>query len=614
MSAPTVHLALIVLKATAILAAGALLAGVGRRAPARVLHALWTAVLAALLLLPALHLAVPARTPAWLRSPAVPEWTTPVPPYPHRSAVLAPPTAIAAPADHAPAARAPLPAPIGRVPWGALALAVWGCGAVLAFVRIAAGAWRRRIGEAASLVDDDECRERLARIAARLGMRTPRLRMVRDAVPATWGVLRPVVVLPVSARGWPGDRLDAVLHHELVHVRRRDALWCGVAECACALFWFHPGAWLARRAALRAQEQAADDLVLRTGAERLAYARALLETARLYAHPSADAAPAFFRGRSELAGRLRRLTVAAPVPTTGGRALTVLPLALVAAAGCIVPLRPASVTLPSAPEAVASRTAGRPAVESGADPSPEVPTPAAASTDAETPPSADAAPSVATTALSPNAPAVDKRMATDTSDYRRQLAAAGLREVSAPALQRLRNLGVTPAYVREMRDAGLRLQLPAEAVSLWVQGVTPAFVREVRGAGTPIDAPADAVELWIHKVPAAFIRELADAGVDVSRAGPVRVLHNQGVRPAYVRELASAGMPLRDPAQVLEMHIHKVPAEFVAALGATGLRGLTAREARRLHNFGVDPRNASQIRTVSGYDRALVRIPSLLSG
>jgi beta-lactamase regulating signal transducer with metallopeptidase domain len=611
-SAPVVHLTLIILKATAILAAGALLAGVGRRAPAWVLHALWTAVLTALMLLPVLHLAVPARTPAWLRSPAVPEWATPA--LPHPSAVLAPPVETAAPADHASDARAPLP-PYSRIPWDTVLLAVWACGAVLVFVRVAAGAWRRRrIGEAAAAGEDDACRERLARIAARLGMRTPRLRMVRDAVPATWGVLRPVIVLPVSAREWPGDRLDAVLHHELVHVRRRDALWCGVAECACALFWFHPGAWLARRAALRAQEQAADDLVLRTGAERFAYARALLETARLYAHPPADAAPAFFRGRSELAARLRRLTDAAAMPNSGGRALAALPLALVAAAGCIVPLRPASVSPSSAPEAVASVVAGHPGVESGADPSPEVPAPAAASDHADPLPSTDAAASIATTALTPNVPAGDARMATDTPEYGRQLAAAGLQQMSAPALQRLRNLGVTPAYVREMRDAGLRLQLPAEAVSLWVQGVTPAFVREVRGAGTPLDAPADAVELWIHKVPAAFIRELADAGVDVSRAGPVRVLHNHGVRPAYVRELARAGLPLRDPAQVLEMHIHKVPAEFVAALGATGLHGLTAREARRLHNFDVDPRNAAQIHTVSRYERALARIPSLLPG
>jgi hypothetical protein len=265
-------------------------------------------------------------------------------------------------------------------------------------------------------------------------------------------------------------------------------------------------------------------------------------------------------------------------------------------------------------DVVASRTAARAAVESGAHPSPAVPKPAAGTIDdAEPPPPAEADLSATTSVPSSNASSIAARMGADTLVYGGQMAAAGLGELSAPVLRRLRILGVTPAYVTEMRDAGLRLQLPVEAVSLWIQGVTPAFVRGVRGAGMPIDAPADAVELWIHKVPAAFIRELADAGVDVSRARPVRVLHNHGVRPAYVRELASAGMPLRDPAQIIEMHIHKVPAEFVAALGETGLRGLTVREARRLHNFGVDPRDPAQIRTAAGYDRALARIPSLLS-
>lgn len=611
MSTPGIHLALVVLKATAILAAGVLLAAAGRRAPAWVLHALWTAVLAALLVLPALHLAVPARTPAWLRAPAVAVWTMPSA-RPHPSAVPAPPIEIPGPTAGAPATRVPRSAPAGRVPWGALLLAVWACGAVIGFVRVAAGAWRRRTG-GADAVDGDVCGERLARMAARLRMRTPQLRMLPDAVPATWGVLRPVVVLPASAAGWPGDRLDAVLHHELVHVRRRDALWCGVGECACALFWFHPGVWLARRAALRAQEQAADDLVLRTGAERFSYARALLEAARLYAHPSADAAPAFFRGRSELAWRLRRLTHPAPAPDSSGWHLAALPLLLIAAAGCIVPLRPGPASAPSPAEAAASRTAGPSEIRERAAPSPTASAQAAAEV-AEPPVSAGPDPSAITSAPSPPAPAAGRLTAADTLDYGRQMAAAGLRQVSAPALRRLRNLGITPAYVREMRGAGLRLQLPPEAVSLWIHGVTPAFVRDVRGAGMPIDAPADAVELWIHKVPAAFIREVADAGVDVSRASPVRVLHNHGVRPAYVRELASAGIPLREPAGILEMHIHKVPAEFVAALGATGLRGLTVREARRLHNFGVDPRDPAQIRTVSGYDRTLARIPSLLSG
>ncbi len=594
--APAVHLAAIVLKATAILLAGALLATLARRAPARVPHGLWTAVLAGVLVLPALHLAVPARTPAWLRVGSLDEWTAP---SPVRTASVRVP---AAPAPLANPPAAPVPDRSTPMPWGAVLLAAWACGAVVIGGRGMAGVCRRRrmarMGEAG---EDDGCRERLRMMAARLGMPPPWLRTLPGAVPATWGVLRPVIVLPVSARAWPAARLDAVLHHELAHVRRRDALWCGVGEWACAVFWFHPGVWLARRAALRAQEQAADDLVLRTGGERFSYARALVETARLYAHPSTDTAPAFFRGRSELASRLRRLTHA-HASRAARWPVGALPLALAAAVAFVAPLRPAA-AVGSPPREAAGPT---PRIASPMPRTPVVGAPALASTR----PASAVASSAHTDPQSAPAAAAD-----DTAGaYRRAMAAAGLRGVSPAMLRRLWNLGVTPAYVRQMRDAGLRLQSGGEAVSLWVQGVTPAFVAQVRGAGMPLEAPADAVELWIHKVPAAFVSEMADAGVDVSRAAPIRRLHNHGVRPAYVTGLARAGLPLRQPADVLEMHIHHVPAEFVAALASTGLRGLTAREARRLHNFGIDPRDPAQIRTVSGYDRALARVPSLLPG
>ena len=70
---------------------------------------------------------------------------------------------------------------------------------------------------------------------------------------------------PTAALRWPADRLQAVLRHELVHVRARDAAMRLTARVACALFWFHPGAWwLARRFEADAEE-ACDDRVLLSG-------------------------------------------------------------------------------------------------------------------------------------------------------------------------------------------------------------------------------------------------------------------------------------------------------------------------------------------------------------
>ena len=94
--------------------------------------------------------------------------------------------------------------------------------------------------------------------------------------PVTFGVLRPVILLPESVRSFaPGVR-RAVIIHELWHVRRRDWLWVVAEETTRALFWFHPAiGWLVSRVQA-AREEVVDELtVLSTNAKR-SYLEALL--------------------------------------------------------------------------------------------------------------------------------------------------------------------------------------------------------------------------------------------------------------------------------------------------------------------------------------------------
>ena len=83
----------------------------------------------------------------------------------------------------------------------------------------------------------------------------PRVRVLHSAetpMPLTWGILRPVVLLPADAARWSRARLSAVLLHELTHVRRRDVLAQAIAQLACCLYWFHPAVWYALRGRKRA--------------------------------------------------------------------------------------------------------------------------------------------------------------------------------------------------------------------------------------------------------------------------------------------------------------------------------------------------------------------------
>ena len=127
-------------------------------------------------------------------------------------------------------------------------------------------------------------------------------------MPMAWGILRPAVLMPAEADEWPIERLRIVLLHELAHVRRRDCLTHLLAQVACAVYWFHPLAWMAARRARAERERACDDLVLAAGTRGSDYAEELLQIARVM---RSGRFPAVLAGatlamahRSQLEGRL----------------------------------------------------------------------------------------------------------------------------------------------------------------------------------------------------------------------------------------------------------------------------------------------------------------------
>jgi beta-lactamase regulating signal transducer with metallopeptidase domain len=104
--------------------------------------------------------------------------------------------------------------------------------------------------------------------------------------PATFGWIRPIVLLPTSCLEEDPAELEDILRHELHHVRRWDAVWNGFALASRALLFFHPGVWYAVQKMQFDRELACDlAVVSQAPARRGKYAECLIRFARLNVMP-----------------------------------------------------------------------------------------------------------------------------------------------------------------------------------------------------------------------------------------------------------------------------------------------------------------------------------------
>jgi beta-lactamase regulating signal transducer with metallopeptidase domain len=101
--------------------------------------------------------------------------------------------------------------------------------------------------------------------------------------PGVVGIWRPVLLLPadIQTRLTP-SQLDAVLAHELSHIRRRDNLTSAVHMIVEAVFWFHPLVWWIGVRMVDEREHACDEEVLRLGNDPEDYAEGILNVCKIY--------------------------------------------------------------------------------------------------------------------------------------------------------------------------------------------------------------------------------------------------------------------------------------------------------------------------------------------
>jgi HEAT repeat protein/beta-lactamase regulating signal transducer with metallopeptidase domain len=191
------------------------------------------------------------------------------------------------------------------LPW---LVALWALGVLLLSARLVGGWLRaRRFRIQGVTPAPDWCSAAVTRLAARLDLRR-RVRVLESKlveVPLVMGALRPMILLPASAlSGLSVDQLEAILAHELAHVRRHDYLVNLVQSVVETLLFYHPAVWWVSRQVRLEREHCCDDLAVAVCGNREGFARALVGMERLRFTPPAAAVRA---NGGSLVMRVRRL-------------------------------------------------------------------------------------------------------------------------------------------------------------------------------------------------------------------------------------------------------------------------------------------------------------------
>jgi beta-lactamase regulating signal transducer with metallopeptidase domain len=417
-------------------------------------------------------------------------------------------------------------------------------------------------------------------------------------VPAVIGWLRPVILVPASAlAGLSPQQLEAVLAHELAHVRRHDYLINLLQAAVETLLFFHPAVWWVSSQMRRERENCCDDLAVAICGDRLVYARALadLEGLRM---PSPRLAMAVDGG--SLLDRIRRL-VGAPAPRSRRSWL----------AGVVaLSLLPAGLTFN-----YARGTASPDSTEAGHSAGSSTSKSEGKSVGEDSHGAADSHQGTWSAERKGDKVDLEMSMSWGGGHHRWSLgetyAAKDLPGLGAGPdvhFELRRDAGTfrfegkfkgdqgtgfftftgNPGYIRDMAALGYKMT-EDRLLEMATHDVSLSFVREIHDLGYRDASLDQLVEFRIHGVSPQFIRELTALGYANLPADKLVEFRIHGVTSEFVRSMAADGYKNVPADQLVEFRIHGVSPEFVHGLAADGYRDLPADKLVEFRIHGVSP-------------------------
>jgi len=422
--------------------------------------------------------------------------------------------------------------------------------------------------------------------------------------PAVLGWFRPVVLLPVRAlTGLTEAQIEAVIAHELAHIRRLDCFVNLFQIATETLLFYHPAVWWVSQRIRAERENCCDDEAIAICGDAVNYARALTLMEEWRTAPALMMAA----NRSPLGERVMRLL------GWNGTAGRIRVAGLAGSFVCLVgALLAANAFLGVAHAAWGSAAPGR--QEQGSS-SVIVVTPEPASAKERAAQAAKPAPAVQPAPKPQPNPASEPQTANDgkKQSYMDAMAAAGVKITDVDELISLKIQGVTPEYIKGMHDLGLQPNAE-ELIGMKVQGITPEYVREMRkfDSNASIDdligmkvqgitpeyfrearktysnlSIEELIGMKVQGITPEYVREFHDLGLQPS-ADELIGLKVQGVTPDYVKEMRATGLkPNTD--ELIGMKVQGITPEYVRSMQAAGFKDLDCDELIGAKVQGVTP-------------------------
>lgn len=410
--------------------------------------------------------------------------------------------------------------------------------------------------------------------------------------PAVLGWFRPVVLLPVRAlMGLSEEQMEAVIAHELAHIRRLDSFVNLFQIAAETLLFYHPAIWWVSQRIRAEREHCCDDEAISVCGDAVNYARALTLMEEWRSTPTLLMAV----NRSPLAERVVRLLGLSGA--TGRTRMAGLGVSFVCLAGALLAgnafLGVAHASLGSSAPAKQQQESGviivRPEPASAKEPRPRAakPTPAPAAA-----PSAPAPQPQAASAPEQQTASGDKKQS-----YMDAMEAAGFKNLNVDELIAMKVQGVTPEYIKAIRDLGLQPNAD-EIVGMKVQGITPEYIREMRtvAGNASVD---DLIGMKVQGITPQYIKAIRDMGLQPT-GDEIVGMKVQGITPEYIRDMRTVA-PNASVDDLIGMKVQGINLQYVQELRELGLKpdadelvgmkvqGITPEYVREMRATGLKP-------------------------